>query len=75
MTTINDVIAILRELEPIITAATPVLLVVVTLWTKRANDKAIKDQTTVINDHSTQTTNAVRNELASATGTHRVLPE
>ena len=75
MTTINDVIAILRELGPIITAATPVLLVVVTWWTKRANDKAIKDQTTVINDHSTQTTNAVRNELASATGTHRVLPE
>ena len=75
MTTATDIVAVLKELGPVITAATPVLLVVVTWWTKRANDKAIKDQTTVINDHSTATTNAVRNDLASATGTHRVLPE
>lgn len=62
----NGFVAILRELGPVITAATPVLLIIVNWW-------VTKRQTQQINQHSTDTTDSVISAVVSASGSYKAL--
>ena len=63
----NSFVAVLKELGPVITAATPVLLILVNWY-------VTSRQTKNINEHSTATTNEVKSAITSATGTFKALP-
>ena len=69
----NGINAFIASITPLITVLMPVLVLLVGYWINKQTKKTTNEQTTVINDHSTETTNAVRNDLAAATGTHRAL--
>lgn len=64
---VDGLVAILRELGPVITAATPVLVIVVNWW-------VTKKQTKIINDHSSATTEDVKQTIAASTGQYKALP-
>lgn len=61
----NGFIAVLKELGPIITAATPVLLILVSWWTTKRQTKDLKA-------HSDENMTKIQTTV-SETGTHKAL--
>jgi hypothetical protein len=65
---VADLVAVLRELGPIITAATPVLLILVNWYVTRRQTRDLKA-------HSDENRAQIQSTVASSSGTYRKLPE
>ena len=77
---VNAIVSVLKELGPLITAATPVAVIYVGWWTTKQSRKIASDQTKEINEHSTQTTEDVKKDVrasivTAATGNYKALQE
>jgi hypothetical protein len=69
----NGVVEFIKALGPVITAATPVLLILVGWWTNNHTKKVMAAQTKELTDHSDSNREQVKGAIASSTGTFKQL--
>lgn len=70
---VKYLVELITALTPFVTAATPVLLVLVGWWINRQNKKTAAAQTTDLKAHSDENREKIASTVATATGTHPTL--
>lgn len=69
------IVELITALTPFVTAATPVLLVLVGWWINRQNKKTAAAQTTDLKAHSDENREQIKSSVTSASGTFKTLAE
>lgn len=71
---VNALVAVLRELGPVITAATPVLLLLVGWWINKQTRKTADTQTRDLKQHGDVNRKEIQEAVTSASGTYKTPP-
>ena len=71
----NGFVEFVKALGPVITAATPVLLILVGWWTNNHTKKVMASQTKELTAHSDSNREAIKSAVVDASGTYRTLKE
>ena len=69
----NVVVEFVKALGPLITAATPVLLILVGWWTNNHTKKVMAAQTKELTAHSDENRDKIQGTVTSASGTYKKL--
>lgn len=71
----KGLIELINALGPFLQYVTPLLLVLIPLWINRQNKKIAAAQTTALMAHSDGNAKKIVENVTSASGLHKILPE